>query len=122
MKKGGGGIIVLTRKDLTVKNVGLSGDVGEAPNKRSAGRYPIETGFDIHKRSTQLRQGIEHKWPLGKSDPELLKFCLDVGLSVENGDGYKEEHLNYARVRYDDLRRYFVNVDWSAMYQEVSIQ
>ncbi|MPC51826.1 hypothetical protein E2C01_045680 [Portunus trituberculatus] len=26
--------------------------VGEAPNKRSVGRYPVKTGCDIYKRST----------------------------------------------------------------------
>ncbi|MPC93166.1 hypothetical protein E2C01_088288 [Portunus trituberculatus] len=65
----------------------------------------------IFTKGGQLSQEIEYECPLGKSDHELLKFCLDVGLSVENGDGYKEEHLNYARARYNDLRRYFDNVD-----------
>ncbi|MPC61467.1 hypothetical protein E2C01_055539 [Portunus trituberculatus] len=76
----------------------------------------------IFTKGVQLRQGIEHECPLRKSDHELLKFFLDVGLRVENGDGYKEENLNYARARYNDLRKYFGNVDWSALYQEVSIQ
>ncbi|MPC50209.1 LINE-1 reverse transcriptase [Portunus trituberculatus] len=76
----------------------------------------------IFTKGVQIRQGIEYECPLGKSDHELLKFCLDVGLRVENGDGYKEELLNYARARYNDLRRYCGNVDWSTMYQEVSIQ
>ncbi|MPC98925.1 hypothetical protein E2C01_094312 [Portunus trituberculatus] len=91
------------------------------PTRGQQGDTPLRLDL-IFTKGAQLRQGIEHECPLGKSDHELLKFYLDVGLSVENGDGYKEECLNYARARYNDLKRYFDNVDWSAMYQEVSIQ
>ncbi|MPC81113.1 hypothetical protein E2C01_075714 [Portunus trituberculatus] len=74
----------------------------------------------IFTKGVQLGKGIEHECSLGKSDNELLKFYLDVGLRVENGNGYKEEYLNFAKVRYNDLRRYFGNV--FTVYQEVSIQ
>ncbi|MPC19508.1 hypothetical protein E2C01_012423 [Portunus trituberculatus] len=90
------------------------------PTRGQQGDIPSRPDL-VFTKGVQLRQGIEHECPLGKSDHELLKFCLDGSLRVENGDGYKEEHLNCARMRYD-LRRYFGNMDWSAMYQEVRIQ
>ncbi|MPC44653.1 hypothetical protein E2C01_038331 [Portunus trituberculatus] len=151
MTKGGGSIIVLTRKDLTVKNVSLGREGEEVvglvvtdrrqdinivtvyvppksawpneqyddmwvrhPTRGQQGDTPLRLNL-IFAKGVQLGQGIEHECPLGKSNHKLLKFCLDVGLRVENGDGYKEERLNYARVRYNYLRRYSGNMDWSAM-------
>ncbi|MPC66211.1 hypothetical protein E2C01_060357 [Portunus trituberculatus] len=87
------------------------------PTRGRQGDTPSRLDLIFTKR-VQVGQGIEHECPLGKSDHELLKFCLDVGLRVKNEDGYKEEHLNYARARCNDLRRYFGDVDLSAIYQE----
>ena len=76
----------------------------------------------IFTKGIQPRQEIEHECPLGRSDHELLKFSLNMDLRVKNEDGCKEERLNYYKARYNDMRNYFENMDWSEMYQEGNIQ
>ena len=76
----------------------------------------------IFTKGIQLRQEVEHECPLGRSDHELLKFLLDKNFGVESEEEYKEERLNYNRARYNDMRSYFENIDWSELYQEENIQ
>ena len=76
----------------------------------------------IFTKGVNLVNEVQHECPLGKSDHELLTFGVKVGFSKENEVGYKEECLNYAKGRYNDLRNYFGNVDWSEMYEETNMQ
>ena len=74
----------------------------------------------IFTKGIDLEREVEHECPLGKSDHELLKFQLPT--YSQDKEEHKEKCLNYAKGRYDDLRNYFANADWSEMYQVISVQ
>ena len=76
----------------------------------------------IFTKGVNLENEVEHECPLGKSDHELLKFAVKVSFSKDKEVRHKEKSLNYAKGRYDDLRNYFENVDWSIVYQETNMQ
>ena len=57
-------------------------------------------------------EGISYECPLGKSDHVVVKVNFGMELQRLNED-YKQGRFRYNRANYEQMRRYFEEVDWS---------
>ena len=66
-------------------------------------------------------EDIRYECPLGKSDHVVVKVKFGMELQRVNED-YKQDRFRYSRANYDQMRRYFEEVDWSGFEREMGVE
>merc|ERR1712035_260600 len=68
-----------------------------------------------------MGEGDRYECPLGKSEHVVVKVKCGMELQRVNED-YKQDRFRYSRAKYDQMRRYFEEVDWSGFEREIGVE
>ena len=76
----------------------------------------------VFTKDVNLEQGIRHEPPLGRSDHEVLEFSVNMEGEERKKETHKRNRRNYAKANYEELRKYFQELNWSEMYNCEDVQ
>lgn len=65
---------------------------------------------------------VKHKCPLGKSDHEMLQVEINSNCVEVLDEKHKAKRRNYFKVRYEELKTFFRNMNWAVIKEAKSVQ
>ncbi len=77
--------------------------------------------LDLMFTSDEIIEKINYESPLGKSDHVLMEILMKAEMSGKK-ENYKEERYRYNRANFENIRKYFEEVNWRKFEEAEDIQ
>ena len=76
----------------------------------------------VFTKRPEVKPIIEYTSPIGKSDHVVLEVEMQDMKAMKWKEDHKNGRLNHARANFEELRKFFGNIDWKNVMKDLTVQ